>query len=405
MRSVCLLCGSADVSVVVPLKPTPPANHLAATPEQAKALARHTLDLVHCAACGLVQLGDVVDRTELFSDYRYATGAVPALVRHFGELADQMSTRLGLVRGARVTEIGSNDGTLLSFFAQRGHEVLGVDPAGALAEAARLRGVPTEVALFDDVVADRIVAERGHSDVVLANNVLAHVRDIDAVIRGIARLLAPNGTAVVEVAHVLPMVAGGVFEFVYHEHTAYYSAHVLRNAFARQGLALVDVERIDTQGGSLRCWVRHEPAEPSAAVTRLLAVEREAGVADGSFLTGYADRVLKVADRLNDVVAGLHARGRAICGYGASARAVTLLGQTGIGPYLEWIADDNPRKVGLFTPGDGIEVVGRQWLDQRKADYCVVFAWNYADSVRRNASAFVEAGGHLIIPFPDLVVD
>jgi SAM-dependent methyltransferase len=402
--SACVLCRAADPAPVVLLEPTPPANHLAATPEQARELPRYPLDLMRCPECGLVQLGDVVDRKELFSDYRYATGAVPALVRHFGQLADDVISRLRLSAGARVTEIGSNDGTLLSFFAKRGMRVLGVDPAVPLAAEAERRGVPTEVALFDDEVADGIVARQGYSDVVLAANVIAHVRDVDAVIRGIARLLGPTGTAVVEVAHVLPMAVDGVFEFIYHEHTAYYSLHVLRDAFARHGLNVVDVQQIDTQGGSLRVWARAS-GEPSDAVTELLAVERDAGVEDGSFLDGFGDRVRRVADRLFDVVAGLHAQGKVIGGYGASARAVTLLGQSRIGPFLEWIVDDNPRKVGLFTPGDGIEVVDRSRLDGQKADYCVVFAWNYAESVRRNASAFLAAGGHLILPFPDLVVD
>ncbi|GGM86933.1 class I SAM-dependent methyltransferase [Dactylosporangium sucinum] len=405
-RPTCLLCGGTDAAVVVPLEPTPPANHLSATAEQARALPRYPLDLVHCPDCGLVQLGDVVDRAELFSDYRYATGAVPALVRHFGQLAEQVIDRLRLAAGARVTEIGSNDGTLLGFFAARGMRVLGVDPAAALAAEAEGRGVPTRVVLFDDEVAARIVAETGPSDVVLANNVLAHVRDINAVIAGIARLLAPDGTAVVEVAYVLPMVAGGMFEFIYHEHVAYYSLHVLGQAFARHGLTITDVEQIDTQGGSLRCWARpaHGAGEPTPAVTALLAAERAAGVADGRFLDGYGEAVRRGSGRLHDVVAGLHAQGRTICGYGASARAVTLLAQSRIGEYLAWIVDDNPRKVGLFTPGDGIEVRPRRDLDDAGADYCIVFAWNYADAVRANAAAFRAAGGDLVIPYPDLLI-
>lgn len=403
---VCLLCGSSAAAVVVPLEPTPPANHLSRTAAEARALPSHPLDLVHCPDCGLVQLGDVVDRALLFSDYRYATGAVPALVRHFGDLADRVVRRTGLRPGASVAEVGSNDGTLLGFFAARGMRVLGVDPAAELAAEAAARGVPTTVALFDDAVAARLVAEHGRFDVVLANNVLAHVRDIGAVVDGIARLLAADGTAVIEVAHVLPMVRAGIFEFIYHEHTAYYSLHVLRRALARYGLSVVDVERIDTQGGSLRCWARHAAAagEPAPAVAELLADEEAAGVADGSFLDGYAERVRRTAGRLHDVVAGLHAQGRTIGGYGASARAVTLLGQSRIGPYLRWIADDNPRKVGLFTPGDALPVVGRERLDRADADYCVVFAWNYADAVAANAARFRAAGGHLIIPFPDLVV-
>ncbi|MEV6932539.1 class I SAM-dependent methyltransferase [Dactylosporangium sp. NPDC051485] len=402
----CLLCGSADISVVVSLHPTPPANGLAATAEAAKAQLRYPLDLVHCRGCGLVQLADIVDRSELFSDYRYATGAMPPLVRHFGELAGQVISRSDLPPGSRVTEIGSNDGTLLGFFAESGMMVHGVDPAQTLAAEANERGVPTRVALFDDRVAEQIVAESGRSDVVVANNVLAHVRDINAVIRGIERLLAPGGVAVVEVAHVLPMVTSGAFEFIYHEHVAYYSLHVLRAAFARHGLTLIDVEQIPTQGGSLRCWARHSGAagEPAGTVAEILAWEREADVPCGGFLDGYATRVRRVGERLNDVVCGLVGQGRTICGYGASARAVTLLGQSRIGPFLRWIADDNPRKVGLFTPGDGIEVVDRGHLNEGGVDYCVVFAWNYADEIRRNASTFLAAGGGLITPFPDLVV-
>ncbi|MEU8378640.1 class I SAM-dependent methyltransferase [Streptosporangium sp. NPDC048865] len=402
----CLVCGTDRLEEVVSLTPTPPANAIAPTAELARAQERYPLDLVRCAGCGLVQLVDVIPRSVLFADYRYATGAAPALVDHCRALATLVTDRLGLAAGARVLEIGSNDGTQLSFFADRGMRVLGVDPAVELGVHAQEHGVPTLTTHFGVETVEKILGDIGPVDAVLGSNVLAHVNDVNGVLQAIRRLLKPGGAAVIEVAHVLPMVRHGIFEFVYHEHLSYFSLHVLARAAEANGLAVFDAELIPTQGGSLRCWMgRDDDARtPTAEFDRILKVEADAGVPGGGFLDGFANRVERVCTTLDDVLGGLSKAGRRICGYGASARAVTLLSQAGVGDRIAWIVDDNPRKVGGFTPGDGIPVVGSDRLTAGSADYCVLFAWNFEAGIRARSATFSAAGGSFVVPFPELSI-
>ncbi|MEV0623704.1 class I SAM-dependent methyltransferase [Nonomuraea sp. NPDC050404] len=404
--SRCLVCGTDTLEQVLSLTPTPPANDIAPTAESARGQHRYPLDLVRCARCGLVQLVDVVPRSALFADYRYATGAAPALVDHCRELATRVTDRLGLAAGAKVVEIGSNDGTQLSFFAERGMDVLGVDPAIELGTYAQDHGVPTLTTLFDEETAEKIVSDLGPVDAVLGSNVVAHVNDVSGVLRAIRLLLKPGGCAVIEVAHVLPMVRHGIFEFIYHEHLSYFSLHVLVRAAEANGLAVFDAELIPTQGGSLRCWIgRDDDARATTAeLDRILRAEAEAGVPDGSFLNGFAARIERVCTTLGDVLGGLSKTGRRICGYGASARAVTLLSQAGVGGEIAWIVDDNPRKVGKFTPGDGIPIMGSERLAADAADYCVLFAWNFAAGIRARSTAFTAGGGSFVVPFPELSI-
>jgi SAM-dependent methyltransferase len=406
----CLLCGSATaLEDVLALRPTPPANALAPTAEEARHAPRFPLRLVRCSACTHVQLADLVDRDLLFRDYRYATGAAPGLVRHYAALARTLVARHRLPPGATVVEIGSNDGTLLRAFAAAGLRVLGVDPAADLARQAEASGVPTHATHFDARVAEKILAEQGPADLVLANNVLAHVGDLGSTLRGIRLLLKPTAHAVVEVAHLLPMALGGMYEFVYHEHMSYFSLHALRTAAEREGLCVADVEEIPTQGGSLRCRLRPadavRPADVAPAVGQLLRREEAAGVVDGTLMGEFAARTRRVSTALRDVVHGLRDRGRRLAGYGASARAVTLMAQAGIDDAVDFIVDDNPRKQGLYVPGSGVPVLPGGSLDRAGTDYCVLFAWNFREDITAGLTDFVRAGGMFVVPFPRLTVE
>jgi hypothetical protein len=402
----CLSCASSTLDEVVRLAPTPPANALAESRERALGAGSFPLDVARCAACGLVQLTDALPRDELFRDYKYATGAAPALVSHFRALSEQVMSRSELAPGSVVVELGSNDGTLLKAFAERGMRVLGVDPAVEIGQQARDNGVPTVTAHFDAGVAERILADLGGADVVLANNVLAHVDDLNGVLSGIRSLLGPRSYAVVEVAHVLPMARDGIFEFVYHEHMSYFSLATLRQAMGRHGMRIVDVDEVPTQGGSLRCWVRRAdaPGEASPKVAALLDREDRAGLTDGSLLRDFGDRVRRVTGRVEDVVGGLAGKDRRIAGYGASARAVTFMAQCGIAEHIAWIADDNPRKVGWYVPGSGKGVVKPDRLAAGEVDYCVLFAWNFADDIVSATRSFSAGGGSYVVPFPALTV-
>ncbi|PWG10458.1 hypothetical protein DF268_27060 [Streptomyces sp. V2] len=405
-RDRCLLCTSGALEDVLDLRPTPPANALAGTAAEARRAARFPLRLIRCTACTHVQLADLVDRDLLFRDYKYATGAAPGLVRHFAALAGMLTTRH---RPASVVEIGSNDGTLLRQFAASGVRVLGVDPAADLARTAEESGVPTHATHFDESVAEKILAEQGPADLVLANNVLAHVGDLGSVLRGIRRLLAPASHAVVEAAHLLPMAVTGTYEFIYHEHMSYFSLHALQHAAQLADLAVVDVEEIPTQGGSIRCWLRPANAvhasDIAPAVAQLLTRERESGLLDGTLTRSFAARTQRVNTALYDVVEGLRARGKRLSGYGASARAVTLMTQAGIDDAIERIVDDNPRKHGFHIPGSGIPVLPPDALNRESTDYCVLFAWNFRDDITAGLTEYVASGGMFVVPFPHLTVE
>lgn len=404
----CVLCAGHALQDVVRLRPTPPANALAPTSAQARAATSFPLRLVRCAGCGLVQLADVVPRDMLFRDYKYATGAVPALVDHFHRLATDLVTRHSLAPGAFVVEIGSNDGTLLRAFAEQGAKVLGVDPALDLAAQAQRDGVPTLPAHFGEDVANAILADHGHPDLVLANNVLAHVADLNGTLRSIRTLLDTSSHAVFEVAHLLAMATDGTYEFVYHEHVSYFSLHTLRTAVIAHDMEITDVEEVPTQGGSLRCWVRRRAAVSRDAVSRrvqaMLDRETACGLTDGTALTDFAERVWRINSGVADVVHGLSALGRRICGYGASARAVTFMAQSGIGDQVSYIVDDNPRKVGWYVPGAAVPVVDSGRLSARESDYCVLFAWNFSSDILRTRAKFRAAGGRFIVPFPALTM-
>ncbi|HUQ55153.1 class I SAM-dependent methyltransferase [Lentzea sp.] len=404
----CLLCMARSLDEVITLRPTPPANALAATADEAQAAATYPLRLSRCRECGLVQLADRISRDLLFRDYKYATGAAPGLVRHFGALAAYLIARHAIPPGSAIVEVGSNDGTLLRAFADQGMRVLGVDPAVELARQATESGIPTYPEHFDERVAERVMAEFGPADIVLANNVLAHVSDLNSTLRGVRALLMPTSHGVFEAAHLLPMVTEGMYEFIYHEHVAYFSLRTMRSAVNRHGMEVVDVEEVPTQGGSIRCWVKLADgltqADISPRVTDLLRREDDAGLTDGSLLRRFAARVSRVNTMLCDVVGSLHASGKRICGYGASARAVTLMSQAGIGHAVNWIADDNPKKIGLYVPGSGIPIRPPSELTPDESDYCVLFAWNFSADITAKTVDFTGGGGMFIVPFPELTV-
>jgi SAM-dependent methyltransferase len=408
MPAECIFCSSTRRETIVRLEPTPLANSLAPTRALALAAPTYPLELVRCADCSLVQLGDIVPREQLFHDYKYATGAVPALVSHFRKLAAEAVSRLSLGRDSKIVEIGSNDGTVLEAFAAFGAKVLGIDPADALARHAQARGLPTLIDRFDAGVAERIIDEFGSADLLVANNVLAHVGKLDSVLRGMRRLMHANSHAVLEVAHLLPMARDGTYEFIYHEHAAYFSLHTLRMVLDRYEMEIFDAAEVPTQGGSLRCWVRVKRSKRGRAISRgmkaLLDRESQSGLVDGSLLNDFAAHVLRINGNVSDVVRGLATLGRSLGGYGASARAVTFMVQCDIGSHLAWIVDDNARKIGNFVPGLGIPVVAPSELFETKPDYCVLFAWNFRDEIMKATARFAAEGGRYIVPFPTLTV-
>ena len=404
-RSTCRLCGDGRLANVLSLEPTPPAN--AFVPETALGMAqqRFPLDLFLCQACGHLQMLDVVDPRALFENYVYVSGTSPVFVRHFEEYAKAVSARFRPPADGLVVDIGSNDGTLLGMFKRGGHRVLGIDPAREIAAAATVAGIETIEGFFTPDLAGEIRRERGTAAVVTANNVFAHIDDLAGVVQGVRHLLADDGVFVFEVSYLLDVFEKTLFDTVYHEHLAYHAVKPLIPFFAANGMELIEAWRVDSHGGSLRgvAQVAGGPHGLGASVGEALAREEELGLQTAAAFHAFAGRIEALKAELGGLLQGLKAEGLSIAGFGAPAKATTLMYHFGIGPDLiDFIVDDSPLKQGLYTPGMHVPVLSSAAIADRRPDVLVVLAWNFARPIIEKNAAFREAGGRFIIPLPQV---
>jgi hypothetical protein len=404
-RADCRLCGSDDLGIALSLTPTPPANAFVPPDRRVVLQSSFPLDVFFCRGCGHIQLLDVVDPEILFRNYVYVSGTSPVFVDHFRRYADDCVTRANIRADDLVVEIGSNDGTLLGFFKQAGACVLGIDPARDIAAAATSAGIETWNDFFSPTLAQRIRDERGPATLIAANNVLAHIDDLASVIDGVALLLDEKGMLAFEVSYFLDVFAKTLFDTIYHEHLDYHTVGPLVPFFAARGLRLFRAERVDTHGGSVRCFVgrANGPHSDDGSVATLIASERAAGLHREQTLRGLAARIDTARDALSGHLRNRKKQGATIVGYGAPAKATTLMHHFGLGPEtLDYIIDDNPLKQGLLSPGLHIPVVGSGALYEQPPDDVVILAWNFAEPIMRNHRAFAEAGGRFIVPLPQL---
>ncbi len=333
-----------------------------------------------CEGCRLVQLDTIVDAVGIFSDYAYFSSASSSWLDHAARFCAGMTERLGLGAGSFVVEVASNDGYLLRNFVAAGIPCLGVEPAANVAAMANEAGVPTEVFFFGAESARDLVARRGHADLVVANNVLAHVPDVNDFVAGLAVMVGPRGMVSIEAPHLVTLVDGVQFDTIYHEHYAYWSLLSMEALLARHGLAVVDVERLPTHGGSLRVMARQAPAEASAAVVALRAEEAARGLHSDAFYQGFEARVRQVLDGLRAWLAA--GEGRRIGAYGAAAKGNTLLNAAGVkAPAILAVADRSTAKQGRLLPGSHIPVVTPDALLAMGLDDILVLPWNIAPEI------------------------
>ena len=406
-RADCRLCGARRLTRVFALTPTPPANAFVTADARGAPQERFPLDVFLCEECGHVQLLDVVDPGVLFENYVYVSGTSPVFVRHFEDYARAVLERFRPAPGSLVLDIGSNDGTLLGFFRAGGMKVLGVDPARAIAQAASARGIETWADFFTPALAARIRTERGRAAIVTANNVFAHADDLAGVTEGVRAILAPDGVFVFEVSYLVDVYMNTLFDTVYHEHLAYHSVAPLVRFLAAHGLELFAAERVDSHGGSLRGYaqLRGGPRAADGSVAALVALEKSLGLNRAETLAAFGRKIDAARDSLRGLLLGLKASGKRIAGFGAPAKATTLMYHFGLGPDLiEFIADDSPLKQGLFTPGLHVPVLGADAIDQRRPDYLLILAWNFARPIMAKHARFAAAGGRFIVPLPHVEV-
>jgi SAM-dependent methyltransferase len=405
-RERCTLCAARaqDLAEVMSLAPTPPANEFLREDELARPQGAIPLTLLLCRRCGHLQLAEIVDPGRLFRNYVYVSGTSPVFVAHFRDYAQAACERFGLGAGSFVVEVGSN--TLLKQFQALGvKDVLGVDPASEIVKEANAAGVPTLEAFFTPELAAELRTTRRPADLVCANNVFAHAENLGDFARGAAALLAPRGVFMFEVSYLADVVEKLLFDTIYHEHTSYHALAPLVRFFEGQGLRLFDAERVGTHGGSIRCFVCLAGAshENTKRLDDLLARERELGLESpetyGRFKQRIAERGASLRARLDEI----RGRGQRVAGFGAPAKLTTLMHEFGLDRRsVDFIVDDSAWKQGRYTPGTHIPVVPSSELAARKPAYCVVFAWNFADSIVSKHAAYTQGGGHFIVPLPEL---
>jgi SAM-dependent methyltransferase len=401
--AACLLCGSADLPLALPLAPSAVGNDYLPEPRPQEAFS---LSLRLCRGCGNVQVEDVVDPDLLFRSYTYATRHSLGLVKHFQHAAAELARRAGLAPGALVVDIGSNDGSLLAAFRASGQRVLGVDPAVALAERATAAGVETVPDYFTSGLAREVRQAHGPAAVVTANNVFAHSDRLPDMADGVRALLAPDGVFSFEVSYLLDVVQKMLFDTVYHEHLCYHSVRSLAGFLRRHGLELIDVERLPTKGGSLRGTAQHAggPRPASPAVARLIEWEGLLRLHSLETFAAFARRIEAARDDFVSLLDRLRARGKRVAGYGASPTVTTLLHQFDLAGRLDFVVDDNPLKQGTYSPGQHLPVCPPEALYDRGADAVAVLAWNYAQPIVAKHQAFLDRGGRFLVPLPALQV-
>lgn len=398
----CRSCGSNELTEVLSLGSQPLANALRTPDEVGTPEARYPLDLVLCGSCSLVQLADSISPEVLFRDYPYFSSVIKSLVEHARELAQRLIAERSLGPDDLVMELASNDGYLLQHYRDAGVQVLGIDPARNIAEVAESRGIPTRSDFFGRELAEELVAEGFRPKLLHANNVLAHVPDLNGFVAGISIVLGDWGRAVIEAPYIRPLLEHCEFDTIYHEHLCYYSVTALDRLFRRHGLRLEDVEQIEIHGGSLRLFVAPESiAKPRPAVTALLEEERGWGVDTPQPYLDFAQRVERAGEELRALLGELKQDGAQIAAYGAAAKGSTLLNTFGIGAEtLDFVADASEHKQGSFTPGTELPIVPPSRLLESKPDYVLLLAWNFAKEILEQQHEYREGGGRFIVPIP-----
>ena len=404
----CRFCGAALSHVFVDLGTSPLANSYLEPEDLGRAEAFYPLLVYVCGECLLVQLPEEERPEAIFSDYAYFSSYSESWLRHAKAYAEAMIGRFGFGAGHQVVEIASNDGYLLRWFKERGVPVLGVEPAANVAAAAEEAGIPSRIQFFGEATAREMAAEGIRADLLVGNNVLAHVPGLNDFVAGLKILLAPAGVLTMEFPHLLRLMAEDQFDTIYHEHYSYFSFATVRKVFAAHGLTLFDVEELPTHGGSLRIYARHDEdvSKPvGERVADLLAREEAAGLGRIETYRSFGERVQRVKWGLLRFLITAKEEGKSIAAYGAPAKGNTLLNYCGVRTdFLDYTVDRSPHKQGRYLPGVRIPIHGPDRLRETRPDYVLILPWNLKEEIVGQMADVRSWGGRFVVAIPEVRV-
>lgn len=404
----CRHCGAPLERVFCDLRATPPANSFLRPEQLAAGEMTYPLTTYVCDGCTLVQLPEHASAESIFDDYVYFSSFSKSWLEHARSYSEMIVKRLGLTSDSLAVELASNDGYLLQYLKAAGIPIQGIDPSHTVAEEAQKKGIPTIVDFFGRGLAERLVGEGRRADLILGNNVLAHVPDVNDFVAGIATLLKPDGVVTMEFPHVVRLIEQMQFDTIYHEHFSYFSFHTVERIFAAQGLTLFDVEELSTHGGSLRIYGRHA-GNSSLKIESSVRDLKEREIAGGYHLaegySGFDAQVQKVKRDLLKFLIQAREEGKSVVGYGAAAKGNTLLNYCGVGVDLVgYVVDLNPMKQGRFLPGVRIPVKAPDQIAIDKPDYVLILPWNLKTEIVNQLDYIRSWNGRFVVPIPSLQI-
>ena len=406
-RKSCRLCKSKELTSVLKLASTPPANAFVTKEKVNISQKKYPLELFYCENCNHVQLLEIVDPSELFGDYVYVSGTSPVFINHFFRYSKDIIEKYKPSKDSYVLDIGSNDGTLLKFFKELGYQVIGVDPAKEISLQANNDGIFTVNDFFNLETSNKLKKEFGEASLITANNVFAHCDDLSGMTDAIYNLLSEKGLFVFEVSYLVDVFQKNLFDTIYHEHLSYHSVSPLITFFKSKNMELIDVSRVETHGGSIRCVVKKNSNKlhVKKTVNDLVKLEENLSFNKKETFLKFSEKIYDKKCELIALIKKIKANKKSIIGFGAPAKATTLMYEYGLNnDILDFIVDDSSWKQNLFSPGLHIPIYSSSILETFKPDFILILAWNFADSIIKNNQEIIKSGSRFIIPLPTLEV-
>ena len=404
LKNRCRFCENTLEQTFIDLGMSPLSNAFVNRNNLNKAEKFYPLHTYICGHCFLVQLDQFESPDYIFSDYAYFSSYSESWLNHAQNYTRLTIDRFGLDESSQVVEIASNDGYLLQFFEKQNIPILGIEPAANVAQVAEAKGIPTLVKFFGIETAQELLIQKKKADLLLGNNVLAHVPDLNDFVAGIKIILKSEGIVTMEFPHLLQLIHQNQFDTIYHEHFSYFSFTTVEKIFAHHGLTLFDVEELATHGGSLRIYGKHDDNQKLAISDRVSLLkdkEQKAGLDQLETYSQFSDQVMSTKRQLLSFLIEIKNSGKTIVGYGAPAKGNTLLNYCGIGTdFLDYTCDRSPHKQGLFLPGSHIPIYHPDKIAETKPDYILILPWNLKDEIRSQLSYIREWGGKFVVPIP-----